>query len=500
MRNVQVKLIKPSQLKLEEQLLAFIAEDLGDDIDATLKSAQKLSGLPMELIRETFSIARQKGAPELFPRIAPALANVHVAILQRKKISDISKTEALRTIVSRALSYVRAVNGTKVTLLYLSDSEPAEYVVLGEGALLAAYRFLRYKNMAQDPPLKVEIVIPDTKWNHAKRLFEKSAIVCAAQNDVRDLVNTPPLELGPAALSKYAKSLANQFGFRVEVLGAKALRRKGYMGILSVGKGADEEPCLIVARVLPKKPSAKRIALVGKAVTFDSGGYCLKPPKDMWHMKGDMAGGAAVLGAMAALTQLKPSVEVNAYIPCAKNLVGAKSYLPGDVIRTKIGKSVHVTNTDAEGRLLLADALIRAGEDKADAIIDIATLTGSVVRALGSSVAGVMGTSPELVQAILRAGKEVGEDFWELPLVEEYAERLKSEIADLENVAKNPEAGAIIAGLFLREFVPCGAKWAHLDIAGPYFVEKTWRYYSPGATGFGVRTLVQVVMRAEEWL
>jgi leucyl aminopeptidase len=218
----------------------------------------------------------------------------------------------------------------------------------------------------------------------------------------------------------------------------------------------------------------------------------------MWEMKGDMAGAAAVLYAMRALGKIRPDVKVIGVLCCAENMPDANANRPGDIFVAKNGKSVMVDNTDAEGRLVLTDGLARAGEEGATHVVDIATLTGAVVRALGPSVAGVLGTDAGLVKRVIRSGEHHGEPFWELPLVEEYKESLKTPFADLNNIAAGGLAGAITAGLFLREFVPPGAAWAHLDIAGPMFKEKEWKYFDAGAIGFGVKTLVDLCERFRE--
>jgi leucyl aminopeptidase len=255
---------------------------------------------------------------------------------------------------------------------------------------------------------------------------------------------------------------------------------------------------MVVLRHVPRKPSKETIALVGKGITFDSGGISIKPSDKMWEMKGDMAGAAAVLFAMRAIGKIRPDVKVLGILCCAENMPDANAQRPGDIFVAKNGKSVMVDNTDAEGRLVLTDGLARAGEEGATHIVDIATLTGAVVRALGPSVAGVMGTDASLVKRVIRSGEHHGEPFWELPLVEEYKDSLKTPYADLNNIAAGGLAGAITAGLFLREFVPSGAAWAHLDIAGPMFKEKEWKYYDAGAIGFGVKTLVDLCERFRE--
>jgi leucyl aminopeptidase len=234
---------------------------------------------------------------------------------------------------------------------------------------------------------------------------------------------------------------------------------------------------------------------VGKGITFDSGGISLKPGDHMWEMKGDMGGAAAVLYAMRALGRLRPDVKVVGILCCAENMPDGNAQRPGDIFTAKNGKSVMVDNTDAEGRLVLIDGMHRAGEEGATHVLDIATLTGAVLRALGPSVAGIMGNDRELIRRVQRSGEHHGETFWELPLVEEYKEALKTPFADFNNIAAGGLAGAITAGLFLREFVPGDVAWAHLDIAGPMFRDKDWKYYEPGAVAFGLKTLVDLAER-----
>jgi leucyl aminopeptidase len=295
-----------------------------------------------------------------------------------------------------------------------------------------------------------------------------------------------------------AREIGKELDLQTEVLDQAGLKARGYMGCLRVGQGSSHPPYMVILRHVPEKPSAETLVLVGKGITFDSGGISLKPSDRMWEMKGDMAGAAAVLFAMRALGRLRPALKVIGILCCAENLPDGNAQRPGDIFTAKNGKSVMVDNTDAEGRLVLTDGLARAGEEGATHVVDIATLTGAVVRALGPSLAGVLGNDQALIRRIVRSGENQGEAFWELPLVEEYRESLKTPYADLNNIAGGGLAGAITAGLFLREFVPEKTAWAHLDIAGPMFKDKDWKYYEAGAIGFGVKTLVDLVERFRE--
>jgi leucyl aminopeptidase len=274
--------------------------------------------------------------------------------------------------------------------------------------------------------------------------------------------------------------------------GRAELEEQGYQGLVTVGKGSDNEPFLGVARYSPEnaKPGI-HLVLVGKGVTFDTGGISIKPADHMWEMKNDMAGAATAIGALLAIARSGLPIAVSAVVCLAENRPGNGSVLPGDIFRAKNGKSVMVDNTDAEGRLILTDGLWEAGALGATHVVDLATLTGAVIRALGSSIAGVLSNDEGWGDSICRTGRTQGEKFWPLPLEDEYRSKLDDPVADMRN-AGGVEAGAITAGLFLKEFAPEGAKWAHLDIAGTAFTTKAWKYLPEGATAFGLRTLVEL--------
>jgi leucyl aminopeptidase len=309
----------------------------------------------------------------------------------------------------------------------------------------------------------------------------------------------------PRAFAAEAERVLGAAGLEVQVDGPAAIRRLGMGALLGVARGSAEEPRFIRVTYRPRDahaaagtrppPRPRRLALVGKGITFDSGGLSLKRPDGMEHMKRDMAGGAAVLGAMLAIAALRPAVEVRAYVAASENMPGGSAIKPGDVVRTPSGKTVEVLNTDAEGRLVLADALDLAVADRPDAIVDIATLTGAVRSALGIRVAGIMGNDRTLIAALIAAGKQGGERLWELPLVRAYRDDLASEVADLANVAQSGHGGAIHAGLFLEEFVG-GVPWAHMDIAGVGFTDRDLPNVPRGGVGFGVRLLARYVLAA----
>jgi leucyl aminopeptidase len=362
---------------------------------------------------------------------------------------------------------------------------------VAEGFLLGGYRFDRYK--LETKPSKVEslALAGDTTSKAAtwKPVLDGAVavadLVCAA----RDLVNEPPSIATPTFIAKHAERLAVETpGLKVEVWAGRRLEREGLAGLLAVARGSHEEPRFIQLRYAPGG-AKMRVALVGKGITFDSGGLSIKPAKSMETMKYDMAGAATVLSAVAAVAKLGLPIAVTAYAPTTENLPGERAQKPGDIIKFMNGKTAEVLNTDAEGRLVLADALALAAKTKPDVIVDVATLTGAARVALGPSYGAVLGNDQPTIDALIAAGRIVGEPLWQLPLAREYKEDIRSSIADVKNVG-GPEGGTITAALFLEEFVG-DAKWAHLDIAGPAFAERETPLGPRGGTAFGVRLLVE---------
>ncbi|GGK26783.1 putative cytosol aminopeptidase [Pilimelia terevasa] len=403
-----------------------------------------------------------------------------------------------------AASAVRSLAGTaKAALaLPLPDDADAPEAVRGvaEGALLGAYQFAGYKTgdrarrRAAVPA--VQIHVPDAKDKAAKAELARAAVVCAAVARARDFVNMAPNELRPPAFADAVAQAATDAGLTVEVLDEKALKKGGYGGILAVGMGSAAAPRLVKLTYTPtKKKKVARVALVGKGITFDSGGVSIKPSAGMWEMKSDMAGAAAVASVMIAVAALKPAVAVTAYVPMAENMPSATAYRPGDVVTMYGGKRVEVHNTDAEGRMILADAIVRACEDGCDYLVETATLTGGQVTALGKRISGVMGTE-ELCERVRVAGEAVGEPMWPMPLPEEVRRGMDSDIADIcqINASGDRSAHMLQGGAFLSEFVADGVPWAHLDIAGPSFhTGEPTGYLAKGGTGIPVRTLLALL-------
>jgi leucyl aminopeptidase len=390
----------------------------------------------------------------------------------------------------------RALAGTSHAVTTLSQ---LHLTAAAEGAALGAYTFsqYRFRNESQshngDAPLaRVDLAVPAPQPAAAERELARAVAVAEAVHTARDLVNTPPNDLYPASFADRAVALAEAAGLGTEVLDEEALHAGGYGGILGVGGGSSPPPRLVRLTHSPASPKC-RVALVGKGITFDTGGISIKPAANMDHMTSDMAGAAAVVATAVLAARLDLPVEVIATVPMAENMPSATAYRPGDVLSLYGGTTVEVLNTDAEGRLILADALVRACEDSPDYLIDTATLTGAQLVALGPRTPGVMGT-PEFRDRVAALSQQVGENGWAMPLPEHLRGELDSRLADIANVAGNRWGGMLTAGVFLAEFVTADLPWAHIDVAGPAFnTGSPWGYTGKGATGVPVRTMAAVL-------
>lgn len=406
---------------------------------------------------------------------------------------DESNAETFRRAGAKTVGAAAQIRAKKVAISAGGGSGAKKrFGPLLEGYLLASYRYDKYKARQDDHyegPRSVTLAGTTlSPGAAAKATVERTRKVCDAVCMARDLINETSKIKTPNYLVKAAKRIAKEEGLSCEVWQGARLVKEKMNGIIAVSAGSEEPGALIKLVYKPKKKSRSKIALVGKGITFDSGGLSLKPSKPMEWMKQDMSGAAAVLGAMQAISAIGPAVEVHGFVAAAENMPGRKAQKPGDIIEYRNGTTAEVLNTDAEGRLVLADALCLASELKPDAIIDLATLTGACLVALGSRVAGIMGTHQPLVDALIGHGDDTGEALWQLPLVEEYDNDIRSMNADIQNIGGG-YGGTITAALFLRRFVGDN-KWAHLDIAGPAFAEKPFPYAARGGTGFGVRTLL----------
>ncbi len=361
---------------------------------------------------------------------------------------------------------------------------------VAEGVVLGSYRFTEYRSAPTPSPLAAVTVVGVSGANQLDA-FAQGIKIGEAQNFARDLVNRPGGDLTPAVLAQEAVKLARRERLTIEVLNLTQIRRQKLGGLLGVNRGSTHEPRFVKITYAPRAPKGT-LALVGKGITFDSGGLSIKTGEGMMTMKMDMGGAAAVLGCFAALRAVAPRCKVVGYLPMTDNMSDGDATRPGDVLTIRNGTTVEVLNTDAEGRLILADALSLATEDEPHAIVDLATLTGAVEIALGGRIAAVMGNDDGWRESVEQAAVAAGERVWPLPLPPDYRPFLDSDVADLRNISKSRGGGTITAGLFLQEFVGRDIPWAHLDIAGTAWSDAEDGDISKGGTGFGVRTLLEL--------
>ena len=402
--------------------------------------------------------------------------------------------DRLRQAAGTAVRAVRQAGLTSFSsvLQRAADGGPEWLQAEVEGHMLGGYTFDRYKTSTDNGAAVAEAALlcaGDASMGAAERWIEEARTLCEAVILARELVDQPANVATPAFLAEKAVEVAGRYGIDCRVMERDEMERNGMEALLAVARGSSQPPRFIILEYRGAAEKERPTVLVGKGITFDSGGISLKPREGMEKMKDDMAGAAAVLGAVTAAARLGLPVNLVGLIPAAENLPGGRAYKPGDLVKAMAGKTVEIVNTDAEGRLVLCDALHYAQRYRPAALIDIATLTGACVVALGTFASGLMGNDAGLVRALKRAGETSGERLWELPLWDEYGELMKSDIADLKN-AGGPAAGTISAAWFLKQFAGKG-KWAHLDIAGTAWEEKGRPYLPKGATGVGVRLLVE---------
>lgn len=400
--------------------------------------------------------------------------------------------EVLRRAAGAGL---RAAAGKERVAVALPARDAAEATAVTLGALLGNYAYLTYRTgdtAAHAPADAVMIITPLAEDASAEGIVGQAETIAGSVNLVRDLVNTPPGDQPPAELARIAEEEAERAGLDVEVLDEEALVAGGYHAIIGVGQGSVNPPRLV--RVAYTHPEATAtLALVGKGITFDTGGLSLKPSASMDWMKSDMGGAGAVLGTLRTVAGLRPRVNVIGYLAIAENMPGGAAQRPSDVVTSYGGKTIEVMNTDAEGRLVMADAIGRALEDSPDLLIDVATLTGGQLVALGTRTSGVMGNDDAVRDAVADAAGRAGESMWAMPLPAELRRYFDSSVADITNHATERWGSMLAAGVFLSEFVPGDVPWVHLDIAGPAFNKGEPHGYTPkGGTGVAVRTLTQV--------
>mgnify|MGYP001557781985 CR=1 FL=1 len=417
------------------------------------------------------------------------------------------KLDSIRQVSGKSTNEARRIGLKRVAVLLTGDGIKGFSVnsmsrAYAEGALLSIYKFDRYKTEKDDTQDGIkELWLIDEYGRgleEAKDGVKVGRIIAESANFARDLANQPANELPPVKLADAARRLARECGLASMIFDERKLKKLKMNALLGVAQGSDEPPRFIILEYNKGEKKKGTVVLAGKAITFDSGGISLKPSEKMEEMKYDKSGGSAIIGVMRAVALLRLPLHVIGLIPATENLPGGSALKPGDVLKSFSGKTIEIISTDAEGRLILADALSYADRFKPDAIIDIATLTGACVIALGHNATGILGNDEGLLALFKEAGERSGERVWELPLWKEYDEQIKSDIADVKNVGGRP-AGTITGAAFLKKFLPdlAGGRktpWAHLDIAGTAWKEKEGPYLSKGATGVGVRLLVQFLM------
>ncbi len=404
--------------------------------------------------------------------------------------------DSIRIAARKALERAKSSNVKTLVSELLGEDKlgEASAKAIFEGFIIGNYEFKKYKKESKG---KLEKITVSAERNYTEA-FELGKIISTATNYTREIANEPGNVINPVTLSEIATNLAKELGLEVEVFDEERLKKEKMVGLLSVGMGSKTPPRFIHIKYKPEK-AKKRVVVIGKGITFDSGGLNIKPEQYMKKMKSDKSGACAVLGIMKAVGSLKPDVEVHGLIPTAENMPDGKAFRPDDILTFRNGKSVEIHSTDAEGRLILADALIYGSELKPDIMIDIATLTGACVVALGNYTSGLFTDDERLLKLLLKLSEQTGEKMWRLPLDPDLEDDIKGEFSDLLNVGKTRYGGAITAALFLKNFVGKDVKsWAHIDIAGPAFIDKPWKYYSPGATGQPVRTIVELIKGIEK--
>jgi leucyl aminopeptidase len=417
-------------------------------------------------------------------------------------VGDDYKLSSVGNVAGTATRFLRKRNVKSFALMPRCDAD-AGTVAQNAACGFVTSQFELDKYRTKDKNTKtvdaMVLFVDGAKESDLKAGLARGAVIGESMNATRDLANEPPNILHPTEFAKRAQAMAKDAGLKCEILDEAKMAKLGMGSLLSVSIGSEQPAKLIVLRYEPKKSTAKKgelLALVGKGITFDTGGISLKPGEGMDAMKYDMSGGASVFGAMRAIGLLKPSVPVIGVIAAVENMPDGKATRPSDVVTAMTGKTIEILNTDAEGRLILADAVAYAEKEGATRIIDMATLTGAVIIALGDVNTAVLGNDQELVDSIIAAGKDVGENYWQLPVGRDYSRSIKSDIADIKNIGPARKAGTIIGAVFIQEFVD-KAKWAHLDIAGTAWNDAEKPHMAKGPTAVAVRTLVNLVEKSQ---
>ena len=491
---MEIKLREIAPSRVQTALLAVPVTDKGLGEGLARRLDRQLKGRLDALVKRSGFVARR--GTSLLAATHGAMPAGHVLLVGLGKHGE-EGPHAWRLAGAVAAREAGRIWADEATFMLPPDQQTESVVgAVAEGALLNAYRFTKYRSNGNQAGRLRALVLGRTASGRSaalNRAVKHARLSASAVCLARDLVNEPPSTATASYLSEQAAAHCRGEGLKVEVWSKRKIEQMKLAGLLAVNQGSREEPRFIHMRYRPGGRPQRKVVLIGKGITFDSGGLSLKPARSMETMKLDMAGAAAVIGVMSALPELAPDAEVLGLVPATDNLPDGGAQKPGDVIRYLNGKTVEVMNTDAEGRLILADALALAAREKPDCMINLATLTGACIVALGNELAGLFSNDGDLAEKLIECGRGAGETLWRLPLATEYREDIKSHVADIKNVGGNT-AGAITAALFLQEFVD-EIPWAHLDIAGPAFAAKDHVTCPKGGTGFGVRTLLNLLSK-----
>ncbi|MDE9366437.1 leucyl aminopeptidase [Luteipulveratus sp. YIM 133132] len=481
--------------EVKADVLVLLSVTLDDGV--RLASTDGLSSESVDHIGATLTAIGAKGGADEAIKLTGVPGVTAPIVVVAGTGLDHEPTATDHESVRRAVgSAVRGLADTGHAAVAAPGSDAELAGAAAEGALFGAYAFTAYrkKGGAKAPVERLTVLSGQAGETAVKDAVHRAEVVADSQAWARDLVNTPPNDLYPESFADATRQRLQGTKVKVDVMDEKALAKAGCGGLIGVGRGSSRLPRLVTLTYKPAK-ATRHIAVVGKGITFDSGGLCIKPATGMVTMKCDMAGAAAAAAAVDAVARLGLPVAMTVYLCLAENMTGSDAQRPGDVVTMRNGKSVEIINTDAEGRLVMADGLSYASEQQPDLVIDIATLTGAAVMAFGGQVAAVLGNDDTTRDQVIATAGRVGEDAWAMPLREELRKHMDSDVADVKHTGQK-EGGAITAALFLREFVGDGKNgkplpWVHIDIAGPAFNESSAHGYTPkGATGFGVRTLV----------
>ena len=482
----------------QTQFLAMVSTGHGKD--PVLEAVDKASGGALKDLMKLQGFSAQKGH-KLDITATPKLKPKRVLLVGMTSDKNTSVSFRLRSLAYHICAAAKSAKARDMAVVVpkIQRMELRDIVrLLAEGLALGEYTYsLKTKEKEEKKILrKCTLIIaangsrmPPSITKELRDALHLAEVTSSSVMLTRDLVNTPSNIMTPETFAKQARKVARSKGVKIKVLGRKKIDQEGMRMLMAVGAGSIHEPHFIHMNYTPKTKTAGRICLVGKGITFDSGGLSLKPPASQPDMKSDMAGAATVLGVMDAASTIGVPWEIDGIMPLCENMPDGSSYRPGDILESRSGKTVEITNTDAEGRLILADALDYASELRPDLIIDLATLTGACVVALGPYTAGMFSNNEPLARALVKAGEKAGEDLWRLPLIKALRKQLDSPVADMKNTGTR-WGGAITAALFLKEFVGEHI-WAHLDIAGPAFLNEKYGFSPKGASGFGVLTLLE---------